>query len=152
MQEHALTRTRYFCSLNVIISHPIVYKEGLDYLSVCVITSRSFPPSHVCIFNGHPSSELFCCHCTRMTKVHLKKVILMEWGKLWAAQPIDSLHVKIGYVIWIFHGVDSFYFGLLCSDTVHGASNLSNIPEDMWTTRGDSTSTPAFGYILSPLL
>jgi hypothetical protein len=46
MQAHALTRTRYLNSLNVIISHPIVYKEGLGYLSVCAIASRSSPPSH----------------------------------------------------------------------------------------------------------
>jgi hypothetical protein len=63
MQEHALTRTRYFYSLNVIISHPIVYKEGLGYLSVCAIASLSSPPSHVCIRNGHPGSELCCVHC-----------------------------------------------------------------------------------------
>jgi hypothetical protein len=29
MQTHALTRTRCFYSLNAIIPHPIVYKEGL---------------------------------------------------------------------------------------------------------------------------
>jgi ribosomal protein L24E len=29
MQTHVLTRTRYFYSLNVIISYPIVYKQGL---------------------------------------------------------------------------------------------------------------------------
>jgi hypothetical protein len=64
MQTHALTHTRYFYSLNVIISHPIVYKVGLGYLSVCAIASRSSPPSHVCICNGHPCSELCCVHCT----------------------------------------------------------------------------------------
>jgi hypothetical protein len=63
MQAHALTRTRYFYNPNVIISHPIVYKEGLGYLSVCAIASRSSPPSHVCC-NGQRSSELFCVHCT----------------------------------------------------------------------------------------
>jgi hypothetical protein len=66
MQAHALTRTRYFYSLNVIISHPIVYKEGLGYLSVCAIASRSYPPSHVCICNGHPNSESCCVHCTNI--------------------------------------------------------------------------------------
>jgi hypothetical protein len=60
MQAHALTRTRYFCSLNVIISHLIVYKEGLGYPSA----SQSSPPSHVCICNGHPGSEIRCVHCT----------------------------------------------------------------------------------------
>jgi hypothetical protein len=44
-QAHVLTRTRYFYRLNVIISHSIVYKEGLGYLSVCAIASRSSPPS-----------------------------------------------------------------------------------------------------------
>jgi hypothetical protein len=60
MQAHALTRTRYFCSLNVIILHLIVYKEGLCYLSVCAIASRSSPPPHACICNGHPGLELCC--------------------------------------------------------------------------------------------
>jgi hypothetical protein len=49
MQAHALTRKCYFYSLNVIISHPIVYKEGLDYLSICAIASRYSPPSP-CVF------------------------------------------------------------------------------------------------------
>jgi hypothetical protein len=61
-QAHVLNRTRYFCSLNVIISHLTVYKEGLSCLSVCAIASRSSPPSNVCICNGQPSSELFCVH------------------------------------------------------------------------------------------
>jgi hypothetical protein len=58
MQAHTLTRTRYFYSLNVIISHLIVYKEGLGYLSVCALASRSYPPTHMCICKGHPGSEL----------------------------------------------------------------------------------------------
>jgi hypothetical protein len=45
MQAQTLTRTRYFCSLNVIISHRIVFKEGLGCLSVCAIASRSSPSS-----------------------------------------------------------------------------------------------------------
>jgi hypothetical protein len=64
MQAHALTRTTYFYSLNVILSHLIVYQEGLGYLSVCAIASRSSAPSHVCICNSHPGSELCCVHCT----------------------------------------------------------------------------------------
>jgi hypothetical protein len=64
MQAHAFPLTRYFYSLNVIISHPIVHKEGLGYLSVCAITSRSSPPSHACICNVHTGSELFCVHYT----------------------------------------------------------------------------------------
>jgi hypothetical protein len=63
MQAQTLTRTRYFYSLNVIISHLLVYEDGLGYLSVCAIALRSFRPSHVCICNGHPSSEIFCVHC-----------------------------------------------------------------------------------------
>jgi hypothetical protein len=47
MQAHALTRTHYFYSLSVMISYPIVYKEGLGYLSVRAIASRSSPPSRV---------------------------------------------------------------------------------------------------------
>jgi hypothetical protein len=62
MQTHALTRTRYFHSLNVIISYPILYKEGLGYLSVSAIASRSSPTSHVCVCNSQQSSELFCVH------------------------------------------------------------------------------------------
>jgi hypothetical protein len=49
MQAHVFTRTRYFYNLNVIISHPIVYKEGLGYLFVCAIASRS-SPSPTCVF------------------------------------------------------------------------------------------------------
>jgi hypothetical protein len=64
MQAHALTRTRYFYNLNLIISHPTVYKKGLGCLSVCVIASWSSPLSHVCICNSHPSSELSCVYCT----------------------------------------------------------------------------------------
>jgi hypothetical protein len=35
----------------------------LGYLSVCAIASRSYTPSHVCICNGHPGSELCCGNC-----------------------------------------------------------------------------------------
>jgi hypothetical protein len=66
MHAHAVTRTRYFYSLNVIISHPIVYKEGLGCFSACAIASRSFPPSHVCLCNGQKSSKLFCVHWRKM--------------------------------------------------------------------------------------
>jgi hypothetical protein len=64
MPAHALTHTRYFYSKNIIISHVIVYKERLGYLSVSAITSRSSPPTHVCICNSHPGSELCSVHCT----------------------------------------------------------------------------------------
>jgi hypothetical protein len=63
MQANASTRTRYLYRLNAIISHLIVYKEELGYLSVCAIASRSSPHSHVCICNSHPGSELCCVHC-----------------------------------------------------------------------------------------
>jgi hypothetical protein len=63
MQAHALTRTRYFYSTNVIISHLKIHTEGLDYLSVCAIASRSSLPTHVCICNGHPGSDKCCGHC-----------------------------------------------------------------------------------------
>jgi hypothetical protein len=44
-----------------------VYKEGLGYLSVCAVASRSSPSTHVCICNGHPGSELCCVHCNDPT-------------------------------------------------------------------------------------
>jgi hypothetical protein len=64
MQAHALTCTRYFCSLNVIISHPIARKEGLGHFSACCVGRRSSPPYHLCVCNCHPSSELFCVRCS----------------------------------------------------------------------------------------
>jgi hypothetical protein len=74
MQAHALTHTHYFCTLNIIISHPIVYKEGLGYLSMCVIAPGSYSPHYVCICNSQQSLELFCIHCRcvlcRRTCVH----------------------------------------------------------------------------------
>jgi hypothetical protein len=62
IQAQAFAFMRYFYSLNIIISHPIVYKEGLGYLSICAIVLRSSPLTHVCICNGHPGSELCCGH------------------------------------------------------------------------------------------
>jgi hypothetical protein len=64
MQAHALTCMHYFYSLNIIISHPIVYREGQGYLSVCAIALWSSPTCHVCICNSHPGSDLCCDHCT----------------------------------------------------------------------------------------
>jgi hypothetical protein len=69
MQALVLTHTRYFYGLNVIILPLIVYKEGLGYLSVCAIASRSSPPSHVCVCEGQRSSELSCVHCRFSCKV-----------------------------------------------------------------------------------
>jgi hypothetical protein len=61
MQAHAVTRTRYFWSQrNNFTSNSL---QGLGYLSVCAIASRSSPLSHVYICNGQRSSELFCVHC-----------------------------------------------------------------------------------------
>jgi hypothetical protein len=79
MQAHTLTRKRYFYSLNAIISHPIVYKKGLGYLSICAIVSRSSRPSYVRICNGHPSSELCCVHCTY--KFCMKHYYSMTWRR-----------------------------------------------------------------------
>jgi hypothetical protein len=49
MQAHALTRTRYFYSPNVIISHPIVHKEGLGY-SPYVLSLHGLPLPPTCVF------------------------------------------------------------------------------------------------------
>jgi hypothetical protein len=68
LQAHAFTLTCYFYRLNVITSHLIVHKEGLGYLSVCAVASRSSPPSLVCICNGHPGSELWCARCKLRNK------------------------------------------------------------------------------------
>jgi hypothetical protein len=38
-KTHALTHTRYFYNLNLIMSHLIIYNEGRGYLSVCAIAS-----------------------------------------------------------------------------------------------------------------
>jgi hypothetical protein len=82
MQAHALTSTRYFCSRNVIISHPIVYREGPGYLSVCAIASRSSPPTHVCICNGQRNLELFCVLC--ILERILKNLSMRVWiGFCW---------------------------------------------------------------------
>jgi hypothetical protein len=49
MRTHALTRTRYFCSINVIILRPIACKEGLGYLRyVLSLCGLPIPPK--CIF------------------------------------------------------------------------------------------------------
>jgi hypothetical protein len=63
MQSHASTLTRFFYNINIIISYPIIYKDRLSYLFVCAVALRSSPPSHVCVCNGHPGSELCCVHC-----------------------------------------------------------------------------------------
>jgi hypothetical protein len=104
MQAHALTPTRYFYSLNVIISHPIVYKEGLGYLFVCAIASRSSPPTHVCVCNGLRSSELFCVHCVvTFLKSALWRKYCIRPGIfiLWAANLWDTslsvLHISSAF-------------------------------------------------------
>jgi hypothetical protein len=49
MQAHALTRTCYFYSSNVIISYLIVYKEGL-VISPYVLSLRGLPLPPTCVF------------------------------------------------------------------------------------------------------
>jgi hypothetical protein len=101
MQAHVLTRTCYFCSLNVIISHPIVYKEGLGYHSVCAIASRSSPPTHVCICNGHSGSEVCCIHCTYIyptginleTEVNQKRQVVV----IGSGFKVDTFRTQEGY-------------------------------------------------------
>jgi hypothetical protein len=55
---HSCPPLRYFCSLNLTVSHRII--QGNDcFLSVCAIVFRSPPASHVCSSNGQWSSQLF---------------------------------------------------------------------------------------------
>jgi hypothetical protein len=110
MQADALTRTRYFYSLKVIISHPIVYTERLGYLSVCATTLRPSPPTHVCICNGHPSSQLFYVHRALCPVVQLRNDIWWWWRR-WQRRQIFykvcdpecciTLHVHWAYsTVW----------------------------------------------------
>lgn len=46
-QTHALTRTRYFCCQNAIISLSTTYNQGLGHLFVFAIASLSLPLSRV---------------------------------------------------------------------------------------------------------
>jgi hypothetical protein len=78
MQAHALTRTRYFYSLNVIISHPLGHKEWLGYHSLCAIASRSSPLIPACVCNGHPSSQLCCGNCTVRSHYNYSNMSLMQ--------------------------------------------------------------------------
>jgi hypothetical protein len=71
MQAHALTRTHYFYSLNVIISHLIV--QGRTGLSLCMCYHFAVFPSHVCICNCHPGSKLRCVHCTYETSKTMER-------------------------------------------------------------------------------
>lgn len=64
MQTHALTHTYNFYSLYVIISHPIVYTDGLGSLSICAITMQFSLSSHMYIHSSHPGPELCCVHRT----------------------------------------------------------------------------------------
>jgi hypothetical protein len=92
MQAHALTRTRYFYSLNAIISHPIVYKEGLGYLSVCAIASRSSPPYHVCIVTVVKARSYFA-----------STVLVQQGGLAWQ---------KLGSVAEELTGAQNTLFGI----------------------------------------
>jgi hypothetical protein len=102
MQAHTLTRARYFYILNVIISHPIVHKEGLGYLSVCAIASRSSPPTHVGICNGHPGSELFCVHRTRLHHVTTHKNKIRT--NVYSATRTNVTITVIGDLYWTLVG------------------------------------------------
>jgi hypothetical protein len=66
VERHALTRTRYFYILTAVISHPAVYKEGLNYLSLRAVFSLSSSSSHECICKG---LELFCVHFSLLYKM-----------------------------------------------------------------------------------
>jgi hypothetical protein len=50
VQAHALTHTCYLYMLHILISRPIVYKEGLGCLSLRVPSHRGLPLSLVCLF------------------------------------------------------------------------------------------------------
>jgi hypothetical protein len=52
MHSSVLTRTRCFYGFNVNLSHLVENKEEI-----------SSTPTHVCIYNGHPRSDLFFVHC-----------------------------------------------------------------------------------------
>jgi hypothetical protein len=54
-QAHALTRTRYFYSLNVARKVWVISPYVLSFRGIC---------------NSHPSSELFCVHCTHTNIVN----------------------------------------------------------------------------------
>jgi hypothetical protein len=64
---HSYPPLRYFCSLNLNVSHRII--QGNDcFLSLCAIVFRSPPASHVSTSNGQWSSQLFCVHYTTPDK------------------------------------------------------------------------------------
>jgi hypothetical protein len=88
MQAHALTRSRHFYSLNVMISHPIVYKEGLGYLSVCAIASRS---------SSSPLPPL-PLQCVFVTVIQARSYVASTVPMIW------SLHSqrKWSFVVWHF--------------------------------------------------
>jgi hypothetical protein len=78
MQAHALTLICYLHSLNVIITHPIVYKEGLSYLGVCAISLQSPPPSHMYL---QWSSKLLIIQCmlAEYLVILIKHFIVYIW-------------------------------------------------------------------------
>jgi hypothetical protein len=90
-----LNRHALLLQPNVIISHLIVYKEGLGYLSVCCIASRSYPPSHVCICNGHRSSELFCVHCTSHNRRVLPFPFISQNVTGWKTKPFNYWTIDV---------------------------------------------------------
>jgi hypothetical protein len=48
MQTHSLSRTRYFCRLNIIISHPSGYKDWVISPHMLSLRGLTFPPT--CVF------------------------------------------------------------------------------------------------------
>jgi hypothetical protein len=125
MQAHVLNRTRYFYSLNVIISHPTV--QGFGYPSVCAFASWSSPPSHVWICNGQWSSELFCVHCTSyyFSVLHLLFLFILCLWLQWMSEKRSS-HINILFV----QTVEKYQ--CLCLYKLSEYSKR-DVPENAWT-------------------
>jgi hypothetical protein len=60
MQTQALNSTHYFYRINVAVSHPTArYRQELGCLYACAIVSLSFPPCHVCVWDGQGARNCF---------------------------------------------------------------------------------------------
>jgi hypothetical protein len=55
----SLTRTRYFCSKNIIVSHPVVRNDGVGFLLAYAITAPSAPSSKLWICDGNEDSRSY---------------------------------------------------------------------------------------------